>query len=84
VRPVIEAIRAFREHGTWVEVSTPLIPGVTDTERIAAVLAGISTDIPWHLVRFTPAYRMRDQDPTGPQALAEAVDVGRAAGLKYV
>ncbi len=83
-RPVIEAIRAFREHGTWVEVSTPLIPGVTDPERIAAVLAGISRDIPWHLVRFTPAYRMRDQDPTTPQALAKAADAGRAAGLRYV
>ena len=84
VRPVIEAIRGFREHGTWVEVSTPLIPGVTDPERIAVVLAGISPDIPWHLVRFTPAYRMRDQDPASPRALAEAADAGRAAGLRYI
>jgi len=83
-RPVIDAIRAFREHGTWVEVSTPLIPNVTDAERIAQVLAEISTDIPWHLVRFTPAYRMRGQDPTSPSALAAAADLGRAAGLKYV
>lgn len=82
--PVIAAIRAFREHGTWVEVSTPLIPGVTDPERIAAVLAGISADIPWHLVRFTPAYRMREQDPTAPETLAAAAEAGRAAGLRYV
>lgn len=84
VQPVIDAIRAFLEHGTWVEVSTPLIPGVSSPERIAAVLAGISRDIPWHLVRFTPAYRMRDQDPTSPDALARAVAAGRAAGLRHV
>jgi pyruvate formate lyase activating enzyme len=83
-RPVIEAIRGFRDQGTWVEVSTPLVPGVTDPQRVAAVLAAISPDIPWHLVRFTPAYRMRDQNPTTPQALAEAADAGRASGLRYV
>jgi len=82
--PVIAAIRAFREQGTWVEVSTPLIPGVTDPARIATVLAGISIDIPWHLVRFTPAYRMRGQNPTPPEALAAAAEAGRAAGLRYV
>jgi len=84
MRPVLDAIRAFREHGTWVEVCTPLIPGVTDPEPIAAALARISPDIPWHLLRFTPAYRMRDQDPTAPRALAAAVEAGLAAGLRYV
>lgn len=84
VQPVLAAIQAFREHGTWVEVSTPLIPGVADPERIAAVVARISPDIPWHLIRFTPAYRMRGHDPTAPEALAEAAEAGRAAGLRYV
>jgi len=84
VRPVLEAIRSFREHGTWVEVSTPIIPGVTEPAAVAAELAAISSDIPWHLVRFTPAYRMRDHDPTHPETIAEAVAAGRAAGLNYV
>lgn len=84
VRPVIDTIRAFAEHGTWVEVSTPLIPGVTDPGPIAEIIADIGTHIPWHLVRFTPAYRMRGQDPTPPDALADAAAIGRAAGLKYV
>lgn len=84
VRPVIDAIRAFRDSGTWVEVSTPLIPGVTDPGRVAAVLAGISSSIPWHLVRFTPAYRMQGANPTAPTALAAAAEAGRAAGLRYV
>jgi pyruvate formate lyase activating enzyme len=84
LRPVLDAIRAFREKGTWVEVTTPLIPAVTDPVRVAAILAGISPDIPWHLARFTPAYRMRDQVPTSPRDIAAAVDAGHAAGLRYV
>ena len=84
VRPVIAAIRAFRELGVWVEVSTPLIPGVTEPSAVAEVVAGIGVDIPWHLLRFTPAYRMRDPDPTGPQVLAEAAAAGRRAGLRHV
>ena len=84
VQPVLAAIRAFREYGTWVEVSTPIIPGVTDPGRVADAIAEISVDIPWHLVRFTPAYRMRSHDPTAPETLADAVEVGRAAGLRYI
>lgn len=84
VGPVLAAIREFRERGTWVEVSTPVIPGVTDPARVAEAIAAIGTDIPWHLVRFTPAYRMREQNPTHPDTLADAVAAGRAAGLKYV
>jgi pyruvate formate lyase activating enzyme len=84
VAPVIEAIRSFREHGTWVEVSTPLIPGVTDPGPVAETLASISTRIPWHVVRFTPAYRMGEENPTSPVAIAEAVEAGRRAGLTYI
>jgi pyruvate formate lyase activating enzyme len=84
VKPVLDAVRAFRELGTWVEVTTPLIPGVTDPKRIAVILADISPDIPWHLARFTPSYRMSDQAPTSPADLAAAVAAGQAAGLRYV
>lgn len=83
-RPVLAAIEAFRAHGTWVEVSTPLIPGVTSSAEVAAAIAAISVDIPWHLVRFTPAYRMRQADPTPPASLVSAVAAGHAAGLRHV
>ncbi|MFD1930521.1 radical SAM protein [Nonomuraea mangrovi] len=88
VAPVLAAIRAFHEAGVWVEVSTPLVPGVSSSEEdlreIAAAIAGIDPGIPWHLLRFTPAFRMGDTDPTGPEALAAAVAIGRAAGLRHV
>lgn len=88
VAPVLSTIRRLREHGVWVEVSTPLIPRLSTTDRqvaeIAAAIAGIDPAIPWHLLRFTPTFRMRDEQPTSPAALATARRIGLAEGLRYV
>lgn len=86
--PVLRTIAALREAGVWVEVSTPVIPGNSDTvddlSRIARHIADIDAEIPWHLLRFTPTFRMSDRDPTSPALLAEGVGIGRSAGLRHV
>lgn len=84
--PVLAAIRSFHEAGVWVEVSTPVAPGVDDLaslRTIARHLAGIG-QIPWHLIRFSPAYRLTGAPPTSVEALARAVEIGHAEGLHYV
>jgi pyruvate formate lyase activating enzyme len=86
--PIREAIAGFVVAGVWVEVSTPLIPGVNDGPvelgRIAAAIAAISPDIPWHLGRFVPEYRLADLAPTADGTFAVAMAAGRAAGLRFV
>lgn len=86
--PVWNAIGEFRAAGVWVEISTPLIPGTSaepeSLRAIAARIASIGTDIPWHLLRFTPDYRMRRADPTPPSALAAGSEIGRECGLRFV
>jgi pyruvate formate lyase activating enzyme len=51
-----------------VEVTTLIIPGMNDSEKeieeLAQWLAGISPDIPLHLSRFFPNYKMSDRMPT--------------------
>ena len=88
VRPVFAALGLFRELGVWAEVSTPLIPGVSsapaDLAAIAREIAAVDPDLPWHLLRYTPTYRRSGDRPTTPEALAEAVEIGRDAGLKHV
>ncbi|WP_250287145.1 radical SAM protein [Frankia sp. CiP1_Cm_nod2] len=88
LRPVLDAVERLRAAGVWVEVSTPLIPGVSaEPEALRAVarhLAGIDPGIPWHLLRFTPDFRMRRPPPTSPRALAAARAAGRDAGLRFV
>jgi pyruvate formate lyase activating enzyme len=86
--PVLEAIERFRAAGVWVEVSSPMVPGtVSEPEQwriIAGTLADIDPAMPWHLLRFTPDFRMSTSPPTTPRALNDAAAAGRAAGLQYV
>lgn len=86
--PVLATLAGLHAAGVWVEVCTPLIPRVNDDEAslqgIAAQICAVSPDIPWHLLRFTPEFRMRRASPTSPAALAAAAAFGRAAGLRHV
>jgi pyruvate formate lyase activating enzyme len=86
--PVLEAMARFVAMGVWVEVSTPVIPRVNDDtaalNRMADNIASIDANIPWHLLRFSPEFRMRELPPTPPASLEEAVGIGRQAGLHYV
>jgi pyruvate formate lyase activating enzyme len=86
--PVLDAIDRFRAAGVWVEVSTPLIPGSSadqaDLATIATTLAAVDPDVPWHLLRFSPDYRMTAANPSSPDSLAAAREIGHLAGLRYV
>ncbi|GAA3250445.1 AmmeMemoRadiSam system radical SAM enzyme [Dactylosporangium siamense] len=88
LQPVLHAIRRLADAGVWVEVSTPLLPGVNDApddlRRIAESVAAVGESVPWHLLRFTPTFRMRREVPTAPDRLAEAAAIGRQAGLRHV
>ena len=74
--------------GIWLEIVTLLIPGFNDApeelERLAAFLASVSPDIPWHVTAFHKDYRMSDPENTTPEMLVAAAEIGRRAGLRYV
>lgn len=86
--PVIAALHGFAAAGVWVEVSTPVIPTVNadrdSLRRMADVVRSVGADVPWHLGRFSPEYRLRHLPPTPTESLREAAEVGRAAGLRHV
>jgi pyruvate formate lyase activating enzyme len=87
--PVLDAIRQLWAAGTWVEVITLVVPGFNDTDAelgdIAAFLASVSPDIPWHVSAYHKDYRMSDGPLRTPLALLRrAVSLGREAGLRYV
>lgn len=88
LRPVLDAIERFRDAGVWVEVSTPLIPGTSADpaalKTIARRLAALDRGMPWHLLRFTPDFRMRRDPPTLPSALRTGKEIGHASGLSFV
>jgi pyruvate formate lyase activating enzyme len=84
----LDAIRTWRAAGVWVEVTTLVIPGFNDGDdelgRIAAFIAEIDPEMPWHVSRFHPAFRWSDRPPTPEKTLLRAREIGLARGLRYV
>jgi len=64
-----------------VEVTTLLIPGENDSEEeirnLAQWLASVDRNIPLHLSRFFPRYRMMDKTPTLVERVYRLADVAR-------
>jgi pyruvate formate lyase activating enzyme len=86
--PVLENIRRMRERGVWVEATTLIVPGYNDTDEhlrsVAEFLVEVDADIPWHLSRFHPSYKLLDVPSTPTATLAKACKIAREAGLRYV
>ncbi len=86
--PILDTIRRTYAMGFWVEVVTLLIEGFNDSEdelkRLAAFLADVSPEIPWHVTAFHKNYKMTDPADTSPRTLKRAAEIGKAAGLKFV
>lgn len=88
LKPVLGSITRLVEAGVWVEVTTLIIHGLNDGESelraLAGFLVGLSPDIPWHVSRFHPSYRMLDRPATPGSAVERALEIGREEGLRYV
>nr|MBF0221583.1 AmmeMemoRadiSam system radical SAM enzyme [Desulfobulbaceae bacterium] len=86
--PVLDTISLMKERGVWIEVTTLIIPGLNDSDaelgEIAKFLVGLDPEIPWHVSRFHPTYKLTTSPPTPPESLYRAKEIGHAAGLKYV
>jgi pyruvate formate lyase activating enzyme len=88
LQPVLDAIRLYKEFGIWIEITTLIIPGHNDSDEelkgIARFIRSVGDDIPWHVTRFHPTYKLTDQPRTPLATLKRAQHIGLEAGLRYV
>lgn len=79
VKRTIETLAALDT--CHLEVTTLVVPGFNDApeeiDALTAWLAGIDPDIPYHLSRFFPQYRMADSYPTPTATMHEMAGVAR-------
>ena len=72
-----------------VELTSLIVPGMNDSEEeIRAMTQWIASlphgeEIPLHITRFFPRYRMQDRNPTEKAVILKLVDIARQQ-LKYV
>lgn len=70
-----------------VEITTLIIPGENDGENemreLSGFISSVSSDIPLHVTRFFPNYKMRDKRPTEVGRVYGLADIAREK-LKYV
>lgn len=86
---IMENLKLMHEAGVHLEITTLVIPGVNDKpsqlEEIARFIAyDLSPDVPWHVSRFFPAWKMMDTPITPVETLKAAKAIGEAEGLKYI
>ncbi len=87
--PVLESLSGLRQMGTWLEVTTVLIPGMNDgvaeRSRMARwIIERLGEEAPWHLWRFHPDFRLSDRGPLSNRVLEKAAADARAEGLRHV
>lgn len=86
LKPVLRAIELAQQN-CHVEVTTLIVPEENDSpaemRRLSAWLAGIRADIPLHISRFFPRYKMADRDATDVEQIYALADVAREK-LRYV
>ncbi len=86
---VTATIRMLKQRGFWVEIVTLLVPGFSDDpedlKRMTDFLAEVDPLMPWHVTAFHPDYKMiQGRRSTRVEDLMRAVEIARAAGLKYI
>ncbi len=88
LKPVLKTIEHAYKLGIWIELTTLIIPDENDSPKelreLANFIASIDKNIPWHISRFFPAYKMLDKPPTSVETLKMAYEIGKEAGLNYV
>ncbi len=88
LQPVLDSIQYMKKLDIWVEATTLVVPGQNDSEeelsQIAEFIASIDKSIPWHISRFHPDYKDKDNQPTSWENLQKAYNLGKKAGLNYI
>lgn len=91
LKPVLETAKLMKKFGVWVEITTLLIPGFSDSEETLRGIARfifneLGPETPWHLTQFCGAlsWRLQHLPDTPVGTLKKAWEIGKTSGLKYV
>ena len=87
--PIFETLLAMKDKGWWIEITNLVVPEVGDREedvrRLARwIVENLGDEVPFHLLRFHPDYKLQHLPPTPVETLERLAKVAKGEGLKYV
>jgi pyruvate formate lyase activating enzyme len=81
-------VERAHELGIHVELTYLIIPTLNDSDEeirdFVRWVCDISPEIPVHLSRFHPDYKLTDIPPTPTKRMLRAYEIAKEEGLKYV
>jgi pyruvate formate lyase activating enzyme len=91
IKPILENIRCLKKNNIWVEITTLIIPGISDNKKMLEKIAEfifneLGSEVPWHISAFSGeiSYKMQNIPDTPIEKIDQAYNIGKKAGLKYV
>ncbi len=91
LEPVLETLKRIKTADIWLEVTTLVIPTLTDDPQMLSQIASfidqeLGSETPWHISRFSGSisWKLENLPDTSVQTLKKAHEVGKSQGLKYV
>jgi len=89
--PILENLKKIKQYGIHLEISTLIIPGLTDGVEMLAALADfivneLGDDTPWHISKFSApiSWHLKNRPSADETAIYKAFDIGKQKGLKFV
>ncbi|ABM80354.1 AmmeMemoRadiSam system radical SAM enzyme [Hyperthermus butylicus] len=87
--PIYDALLEMKKQGWWIEITNLVVPKYGDREedlrRLARwIVENLGPDIPFHLLRFHPDYRLLNLPPTPVETLEKLAKIAKEEGLHYV
>ncbi len=91
LEPVLDTAKLMKKSGIWVEITTLVIPGLSDSNEnfndIAQfIYRDLGPETPWHVSKFSPkiSWKLQHLPETLLKTIEKACHIGLEIGLKYV
>lgn len=89
LEPVLATLRLLKRLALWTEIVILIIPTLNDDtasnrEMFTYIATELGPDIPVHLSRFHPTYKIQNLPRTPVATLERLYELARAAGLNFV
>lgn len=91
LQPVLDTAKRIKKKKIWLEVTTLVIPTLSDSEETFKDIANfikkeLGAETPWHISQFSGAisWKLQHLPTTSVETLQSAWKIGKEAGLKHV